>query len=456
MALFMDLLQGLDTLGHPLEPQVWLNLHAISLDDGNYGESPPPGDNTVTQVEYQGAEPTAPTAARLYELANKTLDFPIVITGLAGGIDPYSGMDVTGNGFTYIDSSGSTFGGGGLVRVVYDLNQCNGQGIVGFDIAGKRITTPNPVILYHELSHAFRAAQKQTDPNNDEIPAEKDENVMRGVLGLCLRDVNNHGGDCGPPADDCGGSTGDTNCFIVSAATGSPASIEVIRLRRLRGRVGAASKLAAELIDLILEEYYQFSPRIAADIQQDAAARQSVLRIAVRPLLAWYTLAGALAIEQADQEVIGRQVEDVARVCASQPDASSIAAVLEVICSDRPFPPDAPRLLLDFAATLRKAARFRFASWAILDPLVRIWTSAGRGLYMVEEVAGWLASAPLEMLTPPRDRELLDLELRALAGAFSFTPRAQRQIGMRLASAWPYALEALINRGFVEREVPNN
>jgi hypothetical protein len=453
MALFMDLLQGLDALGHPLEPQVWLNLYAISLKDGNYGESPPPGDHTVTQVEYQGAEPTAPTAARLYELANTTFDFPIVITGLAGGVDPYSGQDVTGNGFTYIDSSSSTFGGGGIVRVVYDLNQCNGKGIVGFDISGKRITTPNPVLLYHELSHAFRAAQKQTDPVNDEIPAEKDENVMRGVLGLCLRDVNNHGGDCGPPADNCGGSTGDTgtSCFIVSAATGSPASIEVIGLRRLRARVGTASKLAAELIDVILDEYYQFSPRIAADIQQDAAARQSVLRIAVRPLLAWYTLAGALALEQADQKVIGRAVEDVARVCASQLEASSIAAVLETIRSDRPLPADAPRLLLDIAATLHEAARFRFASWAILDPLVRVWTSAARGLYIVEEVAGWLASAPLEMLTPPRDPELLDLELRALAGFLSFTPRAQRQIGMRLASAWPDALEALIHRGFVER-----
>jgi hypothetical protein len=451
--LFMDLLQGLDSLGNPLEPQVWLNLYAISREDGNFGESPPPGDHTVTQVEFKGAAPTAPTAARLYELANTTFDFPIVITGMAGGIDPYSGMDVTGNGFTYLDSSGSGFGGGTVVRVVYDLNQCNGQGIVGFDISGKRITTPNPVLLYHELSHAFRAAQEMTDPVNDEIPAEKDENVMRGVLHLCLRDVNNHGGDCGPPADDCGGSNGDTgtSCFIVSAATDSPASIEVIRLQRLRARVGVASKLAAELIDVILDEYYQFSPRIAAEIQQDAAARQSVLRIAVRPLLAWYTLAGALALDHADQKVIGCAVEDVARVCASQPEASSIAAVLETICSDRPLPANAPRLLLDFAATLREAARFRFASWAILDPLVRVWTSAARGLYVVEEVAGWLASAPLEMLTPPRDPELLDLELRTLADFLSFTPRAQRQIGMRLASAWPYALEALIHRGFVER-----
>ena len=57
MGLFMDLLQGLDSLGHPLEPQVWLNLYTISREDGNFGESPPPGDHTVTQVEYKGAGP---------------------------------------------------------------------------------------------------------------------------------------------------------------------------------------------------------------------------------------------------------------------------------------------------------------------------------------------------------------------------------------------------------------
>jgi hypothetical protein len=451
MTLYIDLQQGLDSLGHPLEPQVWLNLYAISREDGNFGEVAPPGDPSVTQVEYKGAAPTPQTATRLYELANTTFDLPIVVTGLAGGMDPYSGMDVTGNGFTYVDSTSSTFAGG-LVRVVYDLNQCNGAGIVGFDITNKRITTPNPVLLYHELSHAFRAAKHQTDPVNDEIPAETDENVMRSELGLCLRDVNNHGGDCGPPADDCGGSTGDPHgCFIVSATTGSPASVEVSRLRRLRARVGAASRLAAELIDVIYGEYYQFSPGIVAQIHQDAAAREAVLGIVVRPLLAWYTLAGTLALEQADQKAISDAVADVLRVCPSHVGASSIAAVLETLRSNGPLPPDAPHLLLDFAPKVREAARFHSASWAILDPLVRVWTSAARGGDLVEEVAQWLATAPLEMLAAPPNRQLLDVELRALAGFLSFRPMAVRQIGMRLARAWPDALDALIRQGFVEQ-----
>ena len=451
MTLYIDLQQGLDSLGHPLEPQVWLNLYTISREDGNFGEVAPPGDPSVTQVEYKGAAPTPPTAARLYELANTTFDLPIVVTGLAGGIDPYSGMDVTGNGFTYVDPTASTTFAGGLVRVVYDLNQCNGAGIVGFDITNKRITTPNPVLLYHELSHAFRAAKHQTDPVNDEIPAETDEDVMRSELGLCLRDVNNHGGDCGPPADDCGGSNGDPGwgCFIVSATTGSPVSVEVSRLRRLRARVGTASRLAAQLIDVIYDDYYQFSPEIAAQIQQDEVARETILGIVVRPLLAWYTLAGALALGHAHQETISQAEADVLRACASQVGASSIAALLEMIRSNNPLPPNAPPLLLHFAPKIREAERFRFASWAILNPLVRVWTSAARDLDLVEEVAQWLSTAPLEALAPPPNRELLDVELRALAGFLRFKPMAQKQIGMRLASAWPDAIDALTRQSFL-------
>lgn len=449
MTMFIDLKQGLDSLGNPLEPQVWLNLYTISREDGNFGEVSLPGDTTVVQVQYKEAAPTPPTAARLYELANTNFDFPIVITGLAGGTDPYSGLDITGNGLTYVDSTGSTFAGG-VVRVVYDLNQCNGAGIVAFDIAGHRITTPNPVLLYHELSHAFRAARQETDPVNDEIPAEKDENVMRDALGLCLRDVNNHGGDCGPPADDCGGSDGNPGgCFIVSATTGSSDSAEVTSLRQLRDRVSGISGLAAQLIDVIYREYYQFSPGIAAELERDALARQAMLWIVVRPLLAWYTLAGMLALDQADQKEVNQAAQDVLSACPRYLGGSSIASLLETLRSEKPLPTDAPQLLLGFAPRIQEAARLRFASWAILDPLVRAWTSVTRHLDVVDEVSQWLATAPLEALAPPSDPERLDQELRALASFFDFRPTARQQLGERLAGAWPDATATLARHGFV-------
>jgi len=176
------------------------NLHTISWKDGGLGTQAIPTDPTVLLVTYTETTGQPATADRLDTLVNTNWADPIVITALNGGIDPYSGLDVTGNGFTYIDRTSGT----DIIRVVYDIGQCEGRGIATFDTAGNAITTPNPVILYHELSHAFRAATGTNQPN-DEPPAETDENVMRTELGLCLRDVNNHAGQCGP-GNDCGGS----------------------------------------------------------------------------------------------------------------------------------------------------------------------------------------------------------------------------------------------------------
>ena len=39
-------------------------------------------------------------------------------------------------------------------------------------------------------------------------------------------------------------------------------------------------------------DYALFSPAIAAELEHDDVARLTVLAVIVRPLLAWYTLAG--------------------------------------------------------------------------------------------------------------------------------------------------------------------
>ena len=172
---------------------------------------------------------------------------------------------------------------------------------------------------------------------------------------------------------------------------GSSQSVEVNRLRQLRDRVVAASGLSAELIDVIYREYSQFSPGIAAELQQDAVARMAVLWIVVRPLLAWYSLAGTLVFEQADQNVVNQAVQEVLSVCPRYLGGSSIATLLERLARGaiaRRF----PSTPLDFAPRIREAARLRFASWAILDPLVRVWTLTTRHLDVVEEVAQWLAT----------------------------------------------------------------
>ena len=63
-----------------------------------------------------------------------------------------------------------------------------GQGIYAVDTNGNHIASPNPVILYHELSHAFRYAMGQLKSNEEESAAT-DENDMRSQLAL-VREIH--------------------------------------------------------------------------------------------------------------------------------------------------------------------------------------------------------------------------------------------------------------------------
>jgi hypothetical protein len=462
MSIFLDI-NGASGTG-------FFNLLTVSGEDGGLGLDDVPGDPTVFQITYVETAGQPATADRLNQLVNNNFPSPvtttnkIVVTPLNGGNDPHSGVDVTGNGITYIDTTGSS----PVIRVAYDVSQCCGSGMFNLDTGGNHISVPNPVIVYHELSHAFRAVTG-TSATNDEVPAETDENVLRGVLGLCMRDVNNHDGGCGS-GDDCGGSAGNADggppaggcassgggCFIVSATTGSPVSVEVMHLRQLRDQVAAASKLAAQLIETIYQEYYQFSPQIADNLQQDAAARNTVLGIVVRPLLAWYTLAGVLALKSHDDETVSQALQEVANACPQFLGSSLIPTLLEKIRDGEPLPVLAPKLLRQFAPRLQQIAQLRFASWAIFDPLIRVWRAATAAEQLITAVSEWLATAPLEALDPIENPELLETDLSSLASFFDFQPQARQQLGARLAVAWPDATAALQRHGFLYEKLRDN
>jgi hypothetical protein len=102
---------------------------------------------------------------------------------------------------------------------------------------------------------------------------------------------------------------------------------------------------------------------------------------------------------------------------------------------------------------IREAAQRRFAAWAILDPLARLWNAAAHGHDMAEAVSAWLADAPLEAVSPPGHPAALDFELAALARLLAFNPAVKPVLGARLAAAWPDAYGALSRHGFIEQEV---
>jgi hypothetical protein len=251
-----------------------------------------------------------------------------------------------------------------------------------------------------------------------------------------------------PPPSNGGGEP--IECFVVTATTGSAASLEVNALRALRDRVSAASQLGARLIDAVYDEYARFSPAIAAELYGDATARGAVLASIVRPLFAWYTLAGTLGFEGDDRDACRQAAQDVFDACPRDLDGRVIVGLLEALRSGTPLPPNLPPMLLELAP---RVADFRFASWAILEPLIRAWRSATDDLDVVEEVAQWLAGAPLERLARPVDAASLEAELAVIADFLAFAPSKRTVVGERLLSAWPDAAGALERTGLIRQTV---
>jgi hypothetical protein len=224
----------------------------------------------------------------------------------------------------------------------------------------------------------------------------------------------------------------------VTATTGSASSDEVTTLRGLRERIRARSRLGGQLIDSVYEEYWRFSPPIAAELRDNPRELFLVLGHVVRPLFAWYTLAAALALDPDDA---ARQRAASEALAEERPHGGGelVLGLLETLRSGAPLPPDLPLLLCDLAPRI---AEFRFASWAILDPLVRLWRGAGEGFDARGEIADWLAAAPLDHL-PPCVGCGLASELETIAGFFAFAPDRRAVLGQRLRSAWPEAAGAI-------------
>ena len=231
-------------------------------------------------------------------------------------------------------------------------------------------------------------------------------------------------------------------CFIVTAATGSARSDEVVELRALRERVIAAAPLAGRLIDAIYDEYARFSPAIAEQVGSSETLRMGVLSVVVRPLFAWYRLAGQLAFDPADDVAVERAAAGLAAACPRYLGPLRVASCLRALVEGEPLPPTAPALAVELAPRLREAMRLRLASWAIFDPLLRTWGDVAQGADMRREIADWLAGAPLDVLQLPSP-EQLDAELKSLGGLLAFDGRARARLGERLRDAWPAAQNAL-------------
>jgi hypothetical protein len=194
-------------------------------------------------VSYQQKQPGVPSSNRLMELVNHP--WQIYIAGVGSGyINPSSGKPIQNSG------GGTTTSAPDLQSyIAVDVADAFGKHYYDLDTNGKKIHSPLPAILYHELAHAYHEFIKKDAPAttaNKEQQARADENAFRSQVGLPLEHPTNYtaGGVGTPdyggvkyigcPAAVYGGDWQLCSCNIATAALGSPVARQIAAFRRAK------------------------------------------------------------------------------------------------------------------------------------------------------------------------------------------------------------------------------
>ena len=426
MSLFIDVATGL-----PLDVEVNAR-ETVGPDSSNVSTVALPGDPTAVQVTYAPAQ-SGFGQDRLDGLVNTLASF-IVITG----------VDSTFiiNGAPISNNAGLTFVDGAIIRVVYDVTQCAGSNYFVFDSGGNQISFPNVVLLGHEMAHAFHLGVGDSPPAGPaaEFQAETDENGYRSQFGLTLRDPNNHAGGCGFTGGGGGGTT--ISCLIASAAYGSPDAPQLLNVRRLRDVVIRQSRWGAELFDRLHEEYYRFSPQVAACMNGTPQVRQGISALIVEPFfefLAVLEIYTRLRSEAAPTVETRLQTFQGARQFAPQ----VLAALTDLKRDLGEGRPDAvafrargdmlPLAIVQCLCDVIEATvpAGGYVSWALLDPLILFWRAitAGEnpGATLLRGIDAWLSETPLPECYAILNAEAIQEDLIYLRGIW-FTSQDVRLI----------------------------
>jgi hypothetical protein len=288
----------LDTL------QAFIDLIIIADDDG-VGLNDPSGG--MQQVTYNQTVNGAPQS-RLDALVNTTFtpDYgsgpqnvdTIVIPGLSGfTLD--DGTSLANNG-TALPPASSGLPGASLnttenCLVIYDTQQniCVARNDSGGDID---LSMSNPVLLYHEFSHAFRIANNTLlaltagcDPSSpEENAAIIDENDLRTQIANRqgetpeLRDPNIHCGSVGCTSSGC--------CIIATVASKSLTSSQVQYLRSVRDYFVRSTEIGYAFFEQFFRDYYSFSPQVCTIMAGNPSISEHLLEGYINPLLDFWKI----------------------------------------------------------------------------------------------------------------------------------------------------------------------
>ena len=365
--------------------QAFVDLVIIANDDGVGIDDPADGKQLVTYTRTLDGEPQV----RLDELVNTTFepdygDGPVnvdtIIVPALIGFTLEDGSDVRHNGKALPPASSGLPGAGQNTTenclALYDTQQ---NICLARDGTDGEITLPisNPVLLYHELSHAFRIVRNELldltfecDPASpEENAAIIDENDMRtqiaerqGVTAE-LRDPNNH---CGSVGCDSG------CCIIATVASKSLTSPQVQFLRSVRDHFVRSTEVGYAFFQQFFYDYYSFSPQVCTIMLGNPHVPERLLEGYINPLLDFWNI----MIERSGGNF--NDAELGASFVRRHEDRAAAAARLEALQRTVAYwlqqesDADAPAELIELLR--ERAWPSEYIQWALINP-VRIYNN---------------------------------------------------------------------------------
>lgn len=417
-------------------------LRISDLDLAGFGETTQPPPSNLVQITYEPQATTGFPPTRLHELVNT--DF----AAIAGNVDIivvavtesflFEGTtpieNVGGVALNPLEAPNTTES----ALVIYNTGSAGictkAQGSNIFDLG-----LPPPVTLFHELSHAFRIVTSASlslsasgcTASPEEEAAEIDENQMRELMGVRLRDVTNH---CG---EHCESSEGNC-CVVASIATGSE-SVELSALRAFREGFLRRSEVGHAFFERLHYEYYGYSPQVVAAMGNNDPLVERIRRFFVRPLTRSLTLTRALLEADAPVAEVGARLErSLARDFEATPE-SELEGALAMVGSGRPDEAMVPPRLRD----LEWVEAGPHLRWGILEPVGMYLAAAQEratgeapdalGRAFAARVEEWAARLPIEPMWSDISEYELRQELEFLRQTLLRTPASRERFAQRLA-----------------------
>ncbi|PFV80063.1 hypothetical protein COL05_15775 [Bacillus sp. AFS059628] len=295
--------------------QGFVDLAIIANDVGLGLNDPVNGKQQVTykrSMEMDGAP-----QVRLDELVNKVFtpnygkdgkgpgNVDIVVIPALPGFTLKNGTPIQNNAFA-LPPSNSNWDGANLnptkdCLIIYDIKQdicvarAGTNGVTDLPIS-------NPVVLYHEFSHAFRIVNnkvKQTTfeckPSSpEEEAAIVDENELRTQIakrnGVTpeLRDPKIYCGSTGCGGTWIGGGGG--CCIIATVASKSLTSPQVQYLRFIRDHFVRNTEVGYAFFEKFFYDYYAFSPQVCTIMAGHPNISEILLEGYIDPLLEFWKI----------------------------------------------------------------------------------------------------------------------------------------------------------------------